>query len=170
MEFLQLAKRRCSVRAYEARAVEPEVARAIVEAGRVAPTAANRQPVRVVQVDTPEGLEKLARGAEVYGAPLAFVVCVDHAKAWKRSYDGKSTADIDASIVADHMMMEATDLGLGSVWICWFDPEVIAREFSLPEGIEPVNILAVGHPGCALSSSDRHAVERIAAHEFLLAR
>ena len=146
MSFLDLAKKRCSTRAYQPVPVSQEHIDAIVEAARVAPTAANRQPVRILQVTSEEGLASLAKAANVFDAPLAFVVCADGEKAWKRPLDGMSTVHVDASILTDHMMLAATDLGLGSVWICRFDPTVIREEFGLPETLVPVNILAVGHP------------------------
>ena len=145
MDFLDLAKKRYSVRSYKKTPVEEEKVACILEAARVAPSAANLQPTRLVVIDNAEGMEKLSRAANVYSAPLAIIVCADHAKAWKRPADGKSTVDIDASIATDHMMMEATSLGLGSVWICWFDPEVVAHEFGLPETFEKINVLAIGY-------------------------
>lgn len=51
---------------------------------------------------------------------MAIIVCSDTSKSWKRPFDGKNTSDIDASIIPDHMMLQATELGLGSVWICYF--------------------------------------------------
>jgi nitroreductase len=59
-------------------------------------------------------MKKLAAGAMTNGAPLAFIVCADTEKAFRRPMDGKSMSDIDASIVTDHMMLAATDLGLGT--------------------------------------------------------
>ena len=84
MSFLDLAKKRCSTRAYQPVPVSQEHIDAIVEAARVAPTAANRQPVRILQVTSEEGLASLAKAANVFDAPLAFVVCADGEKAWKR--------------------------------------------------------------------------------------
>ncbi|MBV7276592.1 nitroreductase family protein [Clostridiaceae bacterium UIB06] len=156
MDFLELAKKRYSVRKYEQKKVEEDKLLKILEAGRVAPTGANTQPQRIIVVQKEEGLEKLKKGANVYGAPLALVICADHNVAWKRPFDGKVITDIDASIVTDHMMLEATDLGLGTVWICYFDPNVIKKEFNLPENVEPVNILAVGYVKDESVSSDRH--------------
>lgn len=167
MDFLDLAKRRYSVRSYKETPVEEEKIARILEAARVAPSAANLQPTRLVVIDNAEGMEKLSRAANVYGAPLAIIVCADHAKAWKRPIDGKSTVDIDASIATDHMMMEATSLGLGSVWICWFDPKVVTQGFDLPETLEPVNILAIGYSDEPAKSPDRHATERIPVGELL---
>lgn len=90
-------------------------------------------------------LKKLEKAANIYHAPLAIVACSDTTKAWTRPYDGKQTTDIDASIMTDHMMLEATDLDLGSVWIGIFKPDVIKKEFGLPENLEPVSILAIGY-------------------------
>ena len=167
MEYLDLAKRRCSTRAYTEQAVEQGKVAAILEAARVAPSAANLQPVRLVIVDDEPGRARLERAANAYGAPLAIIVCADRSRAWRRPADGKSTADIDASIVADHMMMAATDLGLGTVWICWFDPDALAQAFGLPEHLEPVCILAIGYRDEPAKSPERHATERIALDELV---
>lgn len=67
---------------------------------------------------------------------LVIIVCSDRNTTWTRPFDGKKLTDIDASIITDHMMMEATDLGLGSVWICYFKPDVLKKEFVIPEGLE----------------------------------
>ncbi len=166
MDFLELAKKRYSVRSYTDAPVEKEKVDCILEAARVAPSAANLQPVRLVVIDDEKGMKKLGMAANTYGAPCAIIVCADHVRAWKRPTDGKSTADIDASIVTDHMMMEATSLGLGSVWICWFDPDTITREFGLSESLEPVNILAVGYSDEPDKSPERFLDERISLSEL----
>ena len=57
----------------------------------------------------------------------------------------KQTGDIDAAILTDHMMLEATELGLGTVWVCYFQPDVIRKEFDLPDNLEPINILVIGY-------------------------
>ena len=167
MSFLDLAKKRCSTRAYQPVPVSQEHIDAIVEAARVAPTAANRQPVRLIQVESAEGLANLGRYANLYGAPLAFIVCADAERAWKRPVDGMVSTAIDASITCDHMMIEATDLGLGSVWICAFDPTGVRAAFDLPASLVPVNILAVGHAEGEWKSPERHAAERIPISELV---
>lgn len=156
MDFLELAKRRYAVRSYESRHVEEKELARILEAGRVAPTGANRQPQRLIVVKEAEGLAKLAKAGNIYGAPLAIVVCADREVVWKRAIDGKDILDIDASIVTDHMMLAATELGLGTIWICRFDPDVIRAEFDLPESVEPVNILCIGYAAGEVASPDRH--------------
>ena len=167
MDFIELAKRRCSVSAYEDRKVEPEKLERILEAARIAPTAKNLQPVKLLAVQSREGLEKVGKAANIYGAPLAIIVCADHQRAWTRPFDGKRSTDIDASILTDHMMLEATELGLGSVWICFFKPDVLREEFSLPEHLEPVNILAVGYASGAPASPDRHDKARVPMDELV---
>lgn len=167
MEFLDLAKRRCSVRSYEKRKVEEEKLQKILEAGRIAPTAANLQPQSFIVVQTEEGHERLKKCANVYEAPLAIIICGDHNLSWKRRYDGKDVLDIDATIVTDHMMLQAEALGLGSVWICHFNPGILRKEFGLPDHVEAVNILAIGYASGEVKSPDRHAVDRKPLSEFV---
>lgn len=143
--LLNLITARFATRRYLPRAVEAEKLQTILEAGRLAPTGANAQPQRIVVVQSAEGLAKLSEAANIYHAPLALIVCAETAKSWMRPYDGKNIADIDASIVTDHMMLTAAEQGLGSVWICHFKPDVIKAAFGLPDGVEPVNILALGY-------------------------
>lgn len=161
MDFLTIAKSRYSVRSYTTKKVEKEKLDKLIEAAHVAPTAANLQPVRLIVVQEPDGLSKIGNAADIYNAPLAIIVCCDHAKAWKRPFDGKQTVDIDASILTDHMMLEATAQGLGTVWICYFDAAVLKKEFALPDNLEPINILAVGYSDEPSASPQRHSETRI---------
>lgn len=167
MDFLEIAKKRYSVRNYSDRKVETEKLDKILQAAHVAPTAANLQPVHLIVVQEKQGLEKIRKGANIYGAPLAVIVCADHDKAWVRPFDNKQTSDIDASILTDHMMIQATELGLGSVWVCYFKPDIIRREFSLPDNFEPVNILAIGYSNEEDADSERHSQTRIPVKELV---
>ena len=164
---IEIAKKRYSVRSYQDKKVEEEKLQKILEAAHVAPTAANLQPARLIAVQSREGLGKIGKGANLYGAPLAIIVCADHSKAWVRPYDKKQTGDIDASILTDHMMLQATELGLGSVWICYFKPDVIRKEFGLPDHLEPVNILAVGYSDEEAADPERHSQTRIPVDELV---
>ena len=163
MDFGELVDRRYSSRAYKQTPVEQEKLDAVLEAGRMSPTAKNLQPVRVIAVRTPEGLAKVSEGANIYGAPLALITCAYEDRCWERAYDGMRSYQIDASIVTTQMMYRATDLGLGSVWICWFDPEVISRNFDLPDNLVPVNILAVGYSD---DTTSKNKGNRIPMDEF----
>lgn len=161
MNFLEMAKSRYSVRSYKDNKVEKEKLDKILLAAHVAPTAANLQPVHLIVVQEEEGLNKIGKAANIYGAPLAIIVCSEHTKAWTRPFDSKKTVDIDASILTDHMMMEATELGLGSVWVCYFKPDVIKQEFELPNTLEPINILAIGYSNEKPADPERHTTQRI---------
>lgn len=167
MDFLNIAKSRYSVRSYTNKKVEKEKLDKILEAAHIAPTAANLQPVRLLVVQEESGLTKIGKAANIYNAPLAVIVCSDHAKAWKRPFDGKQTIDIDASIVTDHMMLEATELGLGTVWVCYFKPDIIKSEFDLPEGLEPINILVIGYTDEQPANPERHSTQRISLSELV---
>lgn len=160
MDFLQIAKRRYACRQYLDRKVEPEKLEAILEAGRIAPTGANRQPQRLIVVQSAEGMERLARCTRDFKAPCAIIVCADTDEVWTRKYDGKKIGDIDASIVTDHMMLAAASLGLDSLWICMFKPEAVREEFALPPHVEPVNILLICYGAGEPASPERHAETR----------
>lgn len=77
--------------------------------------------------------------------PLAFLVCYDSKACWIRPIDGKSSGEIDASIVATHMMLEMAALGLGSIWVMSWNPEMMKKEFRLAESVEPVALLIAGY-------------------------
>lgn len=160
MDFLQLAKQRYACRKYTDRKVEREKLMQILEAGRVAPTGANRQPQRLVVIESKEGMERLSRCTRDFGAPLAILVCADTSEVWQRKYDEKKISDIDASIVTDHMMLAAASLGLDTLWICMFKPEAVREEFGLPDEVVPVNILLVGYGDGEPASPDRHDTMR----------
>ena len=114
MSFLELAKKRYSARAFKNEQVDQKILDDILQAGRVAPTAANKQPQRILVIRSEEGLSKLAKAAKFYNAPTMLVICAENKQAWTREYDQKNTSDIDASIVTDHMMMAAADIGVDS--------------------------------------------------------
>lgn len=145
MDFIELAAKRFSARKYTAEKVEPEKIQKILEAGRLAPSACNNQPVKLIVIESSEGLKKLKKGANTFDAPLAVIVCSNSDECWTRPCDRKTSGDIDASIVTDHLMLQATELGLGSVWVCNFNPAVLREEFNIPENFEPVNLLIIGY-------------------------
>jgi len=167
MDFLSLAKERCSVRRYASTPVEEEKLQRILEAGRVAPTAGNCQPQRFLVVAAPEGLARLGTAAEIHGAPLAIVVCSLMDKAWKRPQDGHSMAEIDAAIATTHLMLQAWSEGIASCWITWFDPTTLRKAFSLPDNVIPVNILTLGYAEEKKHSPRRHEQQRMPLAEMV---
>ena len=157
MDFLELARERYSVRKFASKKVENEKLDAVLEAGRLAPTACNNQPQRVLVLNSAEALAKLKDCTPYhFSAPLALIVCYDNTVSWKRSYDGKDMGEVDASIVTTHMMLEAAALGLGSTWVGYFDPQKVRSAFALPENVVPVAILPMGYPHETSVPNPRH--------------
>lgn len=158
MDFIELAQKRFSVRSFTSLPVSDEDLFQILEAGRLAPTACNKQPQRILAVRSPEGIENLKKCTEChFNATTALIVCYDKDVCWKRPYDGHDSGDIDASIVTTHMMLEAAGLGIGTTWVMFFIPEAVKTEFSLPENWEPVAILVMGYPSENCVPSEMHS-------------
>lgn len=146
MDFLELAQSRFSVLEYDTRPVEKDKICKILDAALAAPTACNNQPQRIVVISDDEGRERLNRVVpSKYYVPAAFLICYDKDECWHRPMDGKSSGEIDASIAATHMMLEATDLGLGSIWVMSWEADRMRSEFVLSEDIVPVALLIVGY-------------------------
>lgn len=158
MDFSKLAAERFSVRKFSDRPVDAGTVNAILAAGNAAPTACDKQPQKILVVQSRDGLERFRKCTAChFNAPLAMIVCADTTKSWVRSFDGKNSADIDASIVATHLMLQAAELGVGSTWVMYFIPEAVRTEFGLPEGVEPVALLPMGYPADDCAPADLHA-------------
>ena len=76
-------------------------------------------------------------------------MCADKDQSWKRKVDMKDFADVDVAIATEHLCLAATEQGLGTCWVCNFDPKTLNDNFSLPENIEPIAIISVGYPANA---------------------
>lgn len=159
MSFLELAKKRYSTRNFNDQQVPEETLQYILECGRVALTGVNAQPQRVLVIRSKEGLAKMEKATKFYNAQTVLLICTEPEKAWTRKYDDFNIADIDATIVTDHMLHAATEQGVSSLWICRFRPEVVREEFHIPDNYRPVNILALGYTDDAPKSPNRHDEE-----------
>ena len=168
MNFLELAKERYSCRRFSTKEVEKEKIEKILEAAKLAPTAKNIQPQRILVLTQKEQLEKL-KCCTPYGwnAPVIMIIFYDKSISYKRdNYDNKEFGDIDASIVTTHMMLEAQDLGLGTTWIGVFDPEKLIEAYKVPQNLIPVAILPIGYPSEEAKPSRLH-YERNEINEFV---
>lgn len=162
MTFMELSKARHSVRSYTDRPVEDEKLQLILEAGRIAPTAANKQPQRIYVLRSEESLTKLRSLCRMnYGAPLALMVCYDENTSWKSTvatfgedYEG---GEVDAAIVTSAMMMQATELGLGSLWVRGMNAQLIHDEFGLPDNEHVVAMLMLGYEDTAAPANQRRS-------------
>ncbi|MDD4107418.1 MAG: nitroreductase family protein [Prolixibacteraceae bacterium] len=149
MEFKKLITQRFSVRKYKDIPVEEEKILQITDAGRMAPSAVNFQPWHFIVFREPANLEKLYSVYQrewIKNAPVIILACADHNQSWKRNIDGKDSADIDIAIAVDHITLQATELGLGTCWVCNFNVQKCAEIFKLPRHIEPVVMIPLGYP------------------------
>lgn len=163
--FQALARERYSCRKFKEIPLTEVQINHILEAARLAPTAANKQPVHVWVVKSPEALEKLKGATDyTYGAPVVFMVGAKPDAAWVRKYDGKNGAEIDAAIVGAHIMLEASALGLGNVWVGSFDPAKIKADFPETGDYEMVCLFPVGVP--AMEPGPNHG-KRQTKEEFV---
>lgn len=149
MRFSQLITRRYSVRNYKNTPVESHKLEQVLEAARLSPSAVNFQPWHFIVVTQPENLTKihLTYHREWFKtAPVIIIACADHSMSWKRSIDGKDSAEIDVAIAVDHITLQAADLRLGTCWVCNFDTQRCAEALKLPGHIEPVAMIPLGYP------------------------
>lgn len=148
MDFQTLAAQRYSLRKFSDRPVEEEKLTAILEAGRVGPTAHNLQPQRIFVMRSAEAQAKTdACMGFHFHAPLLLVVAYDPEAAWKREIDGKNHGEIDAAIAVSQMMLQAADLGLGTTFVGVFDPEKLVAAFLEELGtLRPIAVLPLGYP------------------------
>lgn len=149
MDFLELAQKRYSVRNYADRPVEEETLKKILEAGRLAPTAVNFQPQKIFVLKSEEAMAKLRSATRMaYNAPMAMLICYDRSISWKahRFGDDYDAGPMDADIVTTMMMLQATELGLGTLWVRGYRTQDILDAFPMPENIVPVCILVLGYP------------------------
>lgn len=147
MDFMELASQRYSVRSFSDKPIEQEKIDLILKAAQLAPTAVNYQPQMIYVLKSDAALAKInSLCCCIYGAPLVFLICSDERRTWKSQTEpGYSCGEMDCSIVCTHMMLEAWELGIGSVWVRLFDVNAVAKAFDLPHYIKPICLLPVGY-------------------------
>ena len=146
MEFTDVIEKRYSCKNYSARKVEDEKLTAILNAGRVAPTAKNFQEQRIYVVRSEEGLAKIDAATPCrYGAPVCLVVAYDSSNMFTYPGGKHTSGAEDAAIVATHMLLAAANAGVDSCWINFFDPEKLAAELGLPENEEVLMLMDLGY-------------------------
>ena len=146
MEFNEVIKNRYSCKRFGGRALEPEKLNAILEAGRLAPTAKNLQEQRVYVLQTPEQLAKVDAVTPCrYGAPVVLCVAFDRDSVFTYPGGKRDSGVEDAAIVATHLTLAAANEGVDSCWLNFFDPEQTARALGLPENEEVLMLLDLGY-------------------------
>jgi nitroreductase len=167
MDFANLIQQRYSVRAYKPDPVGDDKLQQILNAARLAPTAVNRQPFQLLVIHTAGRQAELKR---IYArdwfshAPLVIGICAVPATAWVRR-DGKNYADVDATIAMDHLILAATDLGLGTCWVAAFDPAAAREILKLPNGVEPIAFTPLGYAADQPRAKERKPMDAFVRYE-----
>ena len=146
MEFKEVVKNRYSCKKYSDRRVEADKLNAILNAGRLAPTAKNLQEQHVYVVQSAEALAKIDAVTPCrYGATTVLVVAFDKYNVFTYPGGKRNSGVEDATIVATHMILAAADEGVDSCWVNNFDPEKLEELLGLPENEEILMLLDLGY-------------------------
>ncbi len=167
MEYSALIRERHSVRAYRSDPVEDEMLAQVLEAARMAPTAANRQPFQLVVIHTAGRKQDLMR---IYPrdwftqAPLVICACGVPSQGWVHR-DGKTYWEVDVAIAMDHLILAAANLGLGTCWIAAFDRQAARDVLGLPNDVEPLLFTPLGYPADKAGPKMRKSIEQLVRYE-----
>lgn len=153
MNFIEICLARFSARKYTDQPVSDEDLTYILESLQAAPSAVNRQPWKFVVVKSQEARERLQLCYDrdwFKSAPLYIIAYKNKNEEWVRKFDKKPHGDIDVAIAVEHICLAATDCGLGTCWVCNYNPEILAEQFPQTEEYEAVAIIPLGHiaPDC----------------------
>ena len=158
MEFREVIQNRYSCKKYSDRPVEKEKLEAILNAGRLAPTAKNLQEQHVYVVQSAEALAKVDSVTPCrYGAPTVLVVAFDRNNVFTYPGGKRDSGVEDATIVATHMILAAADEGVDSCWVNFLDPEKLAEALSLPENEEILMVMDLGYAAEGAGPLANHA-------------
>ncbi len=167
MEYFDLIRTRYSVRAYWEDAVEEEKLLKILDAARMAPTAANRQPFQLIVVHTHGRQAELGR---IYSrewfvqAPLLICAVGVPRLGWVRN-DRRRYLDVDIAIVMDHLILAAANLGLGTCWVAAFDAVAARQILNLPDDVEPLIFTPLGYPADLAGVKERKSLDELVRYE-----
>ena len=158
MELESVIKNRHATRKFKDKKIEREILKKILEAGRLAPTAKNIQPIKIYVIEN-NSLEKLDEVTPCrYGAPTVLLVCGDKKQAFCNA--DHSTYEMDAVIVGTHMMLEATNVGIDNIWVELFDKNKIKEYFALDNDLVPVCLIPIGYEADDCPDSSNHTVRK----------
>ncbi len=157
MEFKEVVKKRYSCKKYDGRKVEKAQLDAILEAGRLAPTAKNLQEQRIYVLESAESLAAVDKVTPCrYGAATVLAVAFDKNNVFTYPGEKRDSGVEDATIVATHMILAAEDAGVDSCWINYFDPDILAKELALPENEEILMLMDLGYAAEGAGPLENH--------------
>jgi len=154
--FMELARARFSVRKYADRPLKEEKLMSILEAARIAPSAKNAQSYKIYVARSKEAIEKIDLITKMrYGAPTVLMFAADTGGSYQ--YEDRNSGDQDCSIAATHVMLEACEQGVGTLWADNFSPSAAKELFGLPDNMQPVLLMPIGYAAEDAEPAPRHA-------------
>ncbi len=168
MDVFEAIRMRRSIRKYKPRPVEKEKLERVLEAGRLAPSAVNRQPWHFIVVTDPSVREALraSYGQDWFvNAPVIIAACADTDSAWVRR-DGEPYWKVDVAIAFQNMILCATEEGLGTCWIAAFNEDAARKALKIPEKVRIVALTPLGYPDETKGEvTDRKPLKEIVHYE-----
>lgn len=161
MEFSEVIKERYSCKQYDGRSVERQKLNAILNAGRLAPTAKNLQEQRIYVIEGEENLKKIDEVTPCrYNAGTCLLVAFNKDTVYTYPNSDRDSGIEDAAIVATHMMLAATDEGVDSCWVDCMDIEKTKAIFSLPDNEEVLMIMDLGYAAPDAQMNPNHNIRK----------
>lgn len=158
MEFNEVIKNRYSCKKFSSKKVEPLKLKAILEAGRLAPTAKNLQEQRIYVVQSEKGLNVIDEITPCrYGAPTCLIVAFDRDSVFTYPGNKQDSGIEDATIVATHMMLAAANEGVDSCWVNFFDPQQMSSKLGLAENEQVLMMLDLGYAEAGVMPLKNHS-------------
>lgn len=150
MEIFDVIKTRRSIRSYKPDQIADDKLNKVLDAARLAPSAANRQPFKFIVIknaETKKGLMPAYTKEWFWEAPVIICACTVPNLAWVRE-DGKNYAEVDVAIAMDHLVLAATGEGLGTCWVAAFKALFIKENLlnCIDENLEPIALTPLGYP------------------------
>jgi nitroreductase len=167
MDFSELIKKRYSVRTYKPDPIDADSLLKVLDAARLAPTASNRQPFQVIVIQTKNREKELLSICNrdwFVQAPLVLCLCGIPLSAWVRM-DGKKYLGVDIGIVMDHLVLAATEAGLGTCIIAAFDEGNARKVLSLPDDVDPMLFTPLGYPADVPGIKKRKNLDELVRYE-----
>lgn len=156
-DLIDLMKDRYSERRFDPdKAVEDEKIELLLEAARIAPTAANRQAFRLYLLKGEKGQSIIAN----FNAPIHIVITGVKEEAWARKLDSFNATELDIGIIGTHIMLEAEDIDLKTCMICAFDVAELQAGLKLADNEYPILGLAIGYPSEASRPAKEHSIRK----------
>lgn len=162
MEFLEVINSRYSCRKFTNEKIKETELKVLLEAARIAPSAVNFFPTKIMIIENEELLEKL-KSATKYTFNAKTVLCILHDKriSWHRRNDNKDHGIIDSTICATHIMLACTSIGLGSTYVCAFKEELLREILEIGDEYEVNCLLPIGYPAETKNITKRKELDEI---------